>query len=222
MTVIDVEIDTGSVKALPVPVTVTDKLLITGTAKLCGWSLRDASGDTTTQTEAAVVSPAAGAAIVSISGLAAGTYDITWIVALQGAAAAADANNFQLKNGAVVVEGAINPGAAGVYPQNGARIVVPANGTVSINAIAIGTVGVTYLAQIEIAITLIPNAVAEIQDGGNILGEVAMPAGESSTEWFDRDGIDVQGSIKLHVVSGTITGVLYAKFGGGSYDVNRP
>lgn len=217
MTVIDVEIDTGSVKALPVSITVTDKTLLTGTAKLCGWSLRDASGDTTTQTEAAVISPGAGAAIVTLSGLAAGTYDITWVVALQGAAAAADANNFQLKNGAAVVEGSVNPGAAGVYPQNGARVNVAANGTITVNAIAAGTVGVTYLAQIEVAITLIPNAVAEIQDGGNILGEIAVPAGESTTEWFDRDGIDVQGQIKLHMISGTMTGVIYAKFAGGQY-----
>lgn len=217
MTVIDVEIGTGSVKALPVPVTVTDKTLLTGTAQLCGWSLRDASADVTTQAEASIVSPGAGATIVSISGLAAGTYDVTWIVALQGAAAAIDANNFQLKNGAAVVEGSINPGAAGVYPQNGARITVAANGTVSIVAIAAGTVGVTYLAQIEIAATLVPNAVAEIQDGGNILGEFSVPAGEASTVWLDRDGIDVQGQIKLHIVSGTVTGVVYAKFAGGSY-----
>lgn len=217
MTEIDLVIETGSVKALPVSVTTVDVSLLKGRGYLCGWSLRDASGDTTQQTEGSTVAPIAGAVVASIAGLAAGTYDVTWQVSLQGAAAAADANNFVLKNGATAVLNSINAGAAGAYPQNGARIVVPQGGTVSINAIAAGTVGVTYLGQFEVAITLIPNAIADILDGGNFLGTASMPAGESATEWFDRSGIDLQNGITLHVVSGTIKGVVYARFKGGSY-----
>lgn len=217
MTVIDVEVETGRVKALPVLATSADVTLLTGPGYLFGWSLRDSSGDTTQQAEGSAVAPAAGAAIVTIAGLSAGTYDVTWQVALQGAAAAGDANNFILKNGVTNVLGSINPGAAGTYPQNGARIVVPQGGSVSINAIGAGTAAVTYLAQVELAITLIPNAVCELLDGGNILGEIAMPAGESSTEWFDAPGVDLQNEIKLHVISGQVRGAVYAKFEGGSY-----
>lgn len=212
MTEIEIEIATGRVVPVPVAVTSTDVTPVLGLCKLYGWSFRDAAGDTTQQTEGQVTSPAAGAAIINIAGLAAGTYDITWTVALQGAAAAADANNFKLLANNVTIEGSINPGAAGVYPQVGARVAIAAGNSVSINAIAAGTVGVIYLAQIEIAITLIPNAVCELLDAGNILGMIAVPAGEANTEWFDEPGLHVQNQVKVHLVSGIVKGALYVKF----------
>lgn len=212
MTEIDIEISTGRVVTVPVPITAVDVTPVNGSCKLYGWSFRDASGDTTQQAENSVTSPGAGAAIVSITGLATGTYDVSWTVALQGAAAAADANNFQLRNGVTVVEGSVNPGAAGVYPQVNARIVVPAGGTVSVNAIAAGTLGVVYLAQIEVAITLIPNAVCELLDAGNVLGVMAMPAGEANTEWLDEPGVHVQNQVRVHLISGTVRGCIYVKY----------
>jgi len=148
---------------------------------------------------------------VTVSGLRAGTYDVTWTVALQGAAAAADADNFQLKNGVTVVENSVNAGAAGAYSQTNARITVPANGAVTVNAIAIGTVGVTYLAEIELTPTLTGATVVEIQDGGNILGEISLLPGEAKTDVLDHFGVLCQNRINVHVISGQVTGAIYAR-----------
>jgi len=211
MSEVIVEVETGGVMALPVLPTSVDVQVIAGDARLVGWSLRDTSTPAGAEGAGQVVSPAAGAAIVTLSGLRAGTYDVTWSVGLQGAAAAIDADNFQLKNGAAVVENSDNAGAAGVYNQVGARIVVPANGTVTINAIAAGTVGVTYLAQIEMTPTTIAATVVELQDSGNILGEVSLPPGDSDTHTLAASGILCQGRINVHVVSGQVTGVVYAR-----------
>jgi hypothetical protein len=211
MTEVIVEVETGGVKALPVPPTSADVQVIAGDARLVGWSLRDTSTPAAAEGAGAVVSPAIGAAIVTLAGLRAGTYDVSWSVGLQGAAAAIDADNFQLKNGVTVVENSDNAGAAGVYNQVGARITVPANGTVTINAIVAGTVGVTYIAQIDIVPTLVAATVVEIQDSGNILGESSLAPGASETHTLADSGILCQGQIKVHVVSGQVTGAVYAR-----------
>jgi|SRR5579859_4380383 len=211
MSELTIEVGTGDVQALPVPPTSADVVLIGSDCRLVGWSLRDTTTPAAGQNENSTVSPAAGAAIATVSGLRAGTYDIVWSVSLQGAAAAADADNFQLKNGATVVENAVNAGAAGTFPQTGTRITVPANGTVTINAIAAGTVGVTYLASIELVPTLVGASVVEIQDSGNILGEVSLAPSEAKTSVLDHDGVVCQGQIRLHIIAGSVTGVVFAR-----------
>ena len=211
MSELTIEVGTGDVVALPVPPTSADQILLGSDCRLVGWSLRDTSVPTPGQNEGSVVSPAAGAAIVTVSGLRAGTYDVVWSVALQGAPGAGDADNFQIKNGATVVENAINAGAAGTYPQTPVRITVAANGTLTVNAIAAGTVGVTYLASVELIPTLVGTTVIEIQDTGNILGEVSLTPNEAKTSVLDHDGVVCQGQIKLHVVSGSVTGVVFAR-----------
>lgn len=211
MTNVTLELDTGEVAPLPVPVTTVDLSVITGDCRLVGWSLRDASAPASAQGAGQVVAPAAGAAIVTLSGLRAGTYDVAWSVGLQGAAVAADQDNFQLKNGATAVENTINAGAAGAYTQTGARITVPANGTVTINAIGAGTAGVTYLAEIELVPSQVGATVVEIQDSGNILGEVSLGPGGSETDVLDHFGMLCQGGIRVHVVQGQVTGVIYAR-----------
>lgn len=208
---IDVTWDTGNVAALPVLPTSADVTLITSDCRLVGWSLRDTSTPVPAQAEGAVISPGAGVAIVNLAGLKAGVYDITWSVALQGAAAAADADNFKLIANNVTVENSVNAGAAGSYPQTGARVTIVAGNSVSINAIAAGTVGVTYLAQIEITPTPVAASVVEIQDSGNILGEISLPPGGSETHTMQHPGIPCQGQIKVHVISGAVTGVVYAR-----------
>jgi hypothetical protein len=211
MTDVTVELDTGEVMALPVLPTSVDVQVIASDCRLVGWSLRDTSTPAAQDGAAQVVAPGAGAAIVTLSGLRAGTYDVVWQVGLQGAAAAADANNFQLKNGVTVVENSDNAGAAGAYSQVGARITVPVNGTVTVNAIGAGTAGVTYLANVELTPSQVGATVVEIQDTGNILGEVSLPPGGSETDVLDHFGVLCQGRISVHVISGQVTGVVYAR-----------
>lgn len=208
---LDVAAVYGDVFPIPVPPTSADSTILTSDCRILGWSLRDATNDIAFQAEGSVVSPGANTTVVQLTSIPAGIYDVTWEVALQGAAAAADADNFQLKNGATLVEISINPGAAGTYPQVGARITVLAGGTVSIQSVAAGTVGVTYLAQIEIVPVARADSVVEIQDVGNILGEIAPLGNVSDTVYFGDLGVPCQGQIKLHVVSGAVTGVVYAK-----------
>jgi hypothetical protein len=209
---IEVVVDTGEIRPLPVSATSVDVLLLGPPCALVGWSLKDVSGDVATSAEGQVVAPGAGAAIVTLAGLAAGTYDVTWQVALQGAAAAADANNFQLKNGAAAVENSINAGAAGAYPQVGARITVVQNGTVTVNAIGAGTAGVTYLAQVELAPVLVPNASVEFRSGSFTLAESSIPSGEMDTQFLGGDGINARAGILLHVNNGVVAGSVYARF----------
>lgn len=211
MTDVVVELDSGEVQALPIQPTSADIVVLAGKGRMVGWSLRDTTVPAAADAAAQVVAPAAGAAVVTVAGLKAGTYDVAWTVGLQGAAAAADANNFQLKNGATVIENSDNAGAAGAYTQVNARITVPANGTVTVNAIGAGTAGVTYLAQIELVPTLVAATVVEIQDGGNILGEVSLAPSEAKTSVLDHFGILCQNQIKVHVISGSVTGVVYAR-----------
>jgi hypothetical protein len=211
MSDVTIEVETGGVMALPVSPTSVDVQIIASDCRLVGWSLRDTSSPIGAENSGQVVSPAAGAVIATVSGLKAGTYDVSWEVGLVGAAVAADADNFQIKNGVTVVENSVNTGAPGTYSQSGARITVPANGTVTVNAIAIGTAGVTYVADIELTPTAIAATIVEIQDSGNILGEVSLNPSESETHTLADMGVSCQGQIKLHVIQGSITGVIFAR-----------
>ena len=208
------EVETGEdpIRPLPVPPTSVDVIPLLGPAFLFGWSLRDATGDLTAVNEGALLSPGAGATIVTITGLQAGTYQIEWTVELLGAAAAADANNFKLVSSAGLLLNSLNAGAAGSYPQPNVQAVVGAAGSVSVQAIGAGTVGVTYLAQLVLIPVLFGNTVVEIQDGNQPLGEVALGQGESDTTWFDDPGLTIRNEIKVHMVSGLVTGTIYARY----------
>lgn len=202
----------GEVRAIPVPVTSTDLTLLTGDGFLCGWSLREASGDISAYNEGSVVAPAAGATIVTLTGIPAGTYTVEIVTSLQGAAAAGDANNFKLTpstGNAVVLP---NPGAAGNFPQEEIQVTLGAAGTLTITAVAIGTAGVTYSATISITPINVPTAVIEFQDGNNPIGESEMTVAGVDTQWFGNYGMLIYNQIKLHVVSGTVTGAVYARF----------
>lgn len=110
-----------------------------------------AAGASNTTTGAVTSVGAAG--VITSQVLAAGTYNLQWQVQLVGAAAAADANNFQVTVGATQVAVSQNSGAAGTYPQPSLTIVIPAGGaTVAIKSIGAGTVGVTYGAQLTTAL----------------------------------------------------------------------
>jgi hypothetical protein len=99
-----------------------------------------------------VTSPGAGATIASLILVLPGAYQIKWTVQLTGTVGAADQDNFQLNAGSLTFP-SLNAGAVGVYPQTDADVVLSASvTTVTITAIAAGTVGAVYTAQI----TLIP------------------------------------------------------------------
>lgn len=210
---IDITVETGRDDPLSVPVTSVDVQLISGGGRLLGWSLREASAEIGVQVEGNVLSPGALATIVATPALAGGTYDVNWTVGLQGAPAAIDANNFQILNGAVVVSGSANAAAAGEYPQQPIQIIVAPGATVSIQSIAAGTVGVTYSGEITLAAAGNVEAVVELRSGNQVLGEASMELNKVSDVTRTRDGVPYYAGITLHVIKGTVTGTVYARYG---------
>lgn len=209
MAEIEVNVTVGGTLPLTVPLTTTTLALMPGSGVLAGWSIREAVTDTLANASGNVVAPGAGATVVTSPALAAGTYVVSWTVALQGAAAAADANNFQLFNGAAAVEASVNPGAAGEYIQVQAVFTVSANATVSIKAIGAGTAGVTYSADLNLTPDGVVETIAELVSGADIVGEIGLTDAISDTEWFGPDGPILQNGLTLNVISGACKGCVY-------------
>lgn len=209
---IDIDVSEGPVTVLPVLPTAVDVTLLSGRGKLIGWSLRDITNDAQGETSGSVTSPAAGATIVTTPALPGGTVQIGWTVSLQGTVAAGDANNFEILHNAAVLATSENAGALGAYPQQPFEVVTVAGDTISVKAIAAGTVGAVYGAVVAIQADDTPTAVVEFQDGNNPLGESAPLPGGVDTQNFGPVGVRIVNQIKLHVVSGVVTGAVYAAF----------
>lgn len=99
--------------------------------------------------QGSVTSPAATAAITATPAVPAGVYMVNWTVGLAGTLAAGDANNMRLFAAGSPVVNAIDPPVAGTYPQAPVTVVIPAGGgSIGVQAIAAGSVGAIYSAQI--------------------------------------------------------------------------
>ena len=209
---IDVEISAGNVCALPVHAGTGSQTLLTGPAYLCGWSLREASGNIDLNKEGSVVAPGAVTNIVSLTGVPPGKYTVNVVTSLQGAAAAGDANNFQLSVPGGQTEVLVNPGAAGNYPQDEIVLTTTLTGAWNVRTVGAGTAGVTYSATIELLLEGEVVAVAEIVDGNNPLGEISCIALGVSNAWFGRPGLWVRNQIALNIISGALQGAVYAAY----------
>lgn len=206
---IDVTLGTSAIIPVDVPSTSASGQIVSGSARLYGWSFRESGGALPVDASATVVAPAATTVIATTGALAAGVYDVQWTVELQGAAAAGDANNFKLFNGAGAVMGSENAGAAGSYPQPSVRVTVAAGQAVSVQSIGAGTAGVGYTASISATPSPLFGFQAELRDNGQSLGCPAADLMESDTKWFGPPGVTVQGGIKLNLIAGTVAGVVY-------------
>lgn len=209
---IDVTVVTDAIRAIPVPVTAVDFVAINGPCKFYGWALREATGEQPGQGSGSVTSPAALATIATTAVLSAGTYIVAWEVELAGTLAAGDANNFQLVDAAGVVVGSINAAVAGVYPQENVEVTTTVAGAILVRANNIGTVGAIYSAQLTAQPSFTAAAVVEFQDGNQPLGESSMQGQGTDFEMFPGDGIQVANTVKLHILQGTVTGCVYARF----------
>jgi hypothetical protein len=212
LTEIELDIVAGPVRAIPIPATFTDVLLIAGPCELCGFSIRDALAETPLETEGTVAAPGALSTICSIANVPAGTYTVNWLVQLAGTPAAADANNFQLVNGATGLVLSANQGAVGEYPQDPVEIVVPAVQTVKIVNIGAATAGSIYTAQLALIPVTQALSVAELQDGNNPLLELGVPSGSADTRYFGTGSIHVRNRINYHPVSGLLTGSVFVRY----------
>lgn len=189
-------------------------VLCAGPKRLFGWSILSVGVDST-QNTGQVVSPGIGTTIASVTGLPAGDYSVTWTVELVGAAAAADQNNFQLNNGAAAVLASDNAGAAGSYNQPGVIIPVAAGGTVSVVAIAAGTVGVTYRAQLVVTL-LAGGAIGNVLDGAQNVGVISTGPDLVDVQWMGDKGIYIGTSVAIQATVGKLSGCIYVE------DVHEP
>lgn len=184
-------------------------VLANGPKRLLGWSLVSGAA-VTAENEGRVVAPAAGATITSVTGLVAGDYLVSWTVQLDGAAAAADENNFQLMNGAALVDKSVNPPTAGEFPQLSAIVTVAAGGTISVQAIGIGTAAVGYTAQLTAAL-LAGGAIGQVLDGGQVVGVVSTGQDQTDVQWMGDEGIEVLTSVAVLATAGKLSGCLYVR-----------
>jgi len=197
------------------PVTVTQAQatagaqLVSGPKRLLGWSLVSGAA-ATTEAAGQVTSPAAGATVVQLTGLPAGDYAVTWTVELSGTLAAADANNFRLLNGASAVLDSDNLAVAGTYPQPGVVITVPASGSVSIQAIAAGTVGAVYRAQLVLSL-LAGGALGNVLDGAQVVGAISTGQDQVDVQWMGDDGIYIGTSVAVAATVGKLSGCIYVR-----------
>lgn len=206
---LNVDVSVGEKLPLTVASTSTDILLYSGEGYLAGWSLRDASTATDLQNSGNQTAPAAGTTIATLTGIAAGTYTVNWTVGLQGAAAAADANNFQLVDTAGTLIASVNPGAAGEYPQPPVVVTLNAGNSVSIKAIGAGTAAIVYSADLVLEPQGLVQTVVEIQDGARVLGESAPTSTLVDTQSMGDPGVALRNGVNLHIISGRVTGVVY-------------
>lgn len=212
MTSLEVEVSLGHIRAIPVINPAPGALVLAGPGELMGWSFRESGAETGQSTEGQAVSPAAGATIASIVNVPVGVYAISWEVQLIGAAAAADQDNFVLTSGATSLEVSLNAGAAGQYPQTPVQFALTSVQTIAVKAVGAGTVGVTYAAQISVTPVTAGQAVLELQDGNQPLGEVSSSIAGSLTQWFGPEGVRFLNQIKCNPVAGQMTGVVYARY----------
>lgn len=210
----DVEIDITAGESYPLPVVnaIADTDIITGPAYLRFISLRDTFTGVPVNASGSVVAPAASATIAATSALPAGTYAVTWIVGLQGAAAAADANNFQLRGGAPNAVVSVNPGAAGEYVQLAVEFTVTTGQVISVVAVGAGTAGVTYTADIQATPTGETETIVEVMDGARIVAELSFRSDRVQNVNFGRPGTCIETVLHLHVISGGVTGAFHVAY----------
>lgn len=211
MTYVDVDVETGRVLAYDIAAMSSGNAVVSGPARLMGWSVRDAGLENNQENFGSVVAPAAGATIAQLPAIQQADYNISWQVQLLGAAAAADQNNFGLYAGGALLITSQNAGAAGVYPQTPIAFYDEFGQALAIKAIGAGTAGVTYTAQLAITPIGFAGPVLQLQDGNQELAEVYSPIFGGDTRWFGPSGICVMNQIKATVNVGKLAGAIYVK-----------
>lgn len=180
---------------------------ITAPCRLMGWSFSPLNTPSS-EVDGSVTSPAANAVIVTSPLLAAGTYIVSWSVGLEGTpAAGTDNDNFQLRANAATQATSLNLGAVGEYPQQQQTLNLTSSGTIVIRAVAAGTAGAIYRAQL--VITPVEAVSAVIMDSGQQLGSYSRQDGSDGTVILTDDGIYVSTSLTVKVITGTLSGCLY-------------
>lgn len=110
--------------------------------------------------EGTVTSPGANANVVNVGAgaIPVGTYQVQWVVELDGTVSATDVDNFKLIINGLTVLNSVNDGAIGRYPQPNVTVTITGSGAQSVKAVAAGTVGAQYSAQLVFTPVLAPTS----------------------------------------------------------------
>jgi hypothetical protein len=212
MTEIDISVVSGQVRSIAVPATAVDVTILSGASHLCGWSLRDASGDMASDIEGSVVTPTAGQAIATSAAQSAGVYTVKWTVTLAGTLSTQDTNNFGLYAGSTLIATSVSPPGGGVYPQPDVQMTLTQGQTYSIKAIGAGTAASTYSASASAVPESGAQTAFEIRDTSYPVGEGFAIPGAASTQHFGQAGIKIRGALNLHIISGSVSGSILVRY----------
>lgn len=183
--------------------------LVSGPKRLLGWSVVSGAASTT-EAAAQVTSPGATTTIVQLTGLPAGDYSVSWNVELGGTLAAADANNIQLLNGVTVVLQGEALAVAGLYPQPGVVITVPAAGSITVQTIGAATVGAVYRSQLVVSL-LAGGAIGSVLDGAQTVGVISTGQDQVDVQWMGDDGIYIGTAVAVLATVGKLSGCIYVR-----------
>lgn len=181
--------------------------LISGPARLMGWSLQGGAG--TLSAQGSVTSPGAAAVLATTTGLAVGRYKVTVQVSLAGTLAqATDANNLLLSvtGGGQSIRLDNNIGAAEqTFGPFDLEVTALTGNAIQVATVAAGSVGSIYTVGLQDA----QDAQGTITDGAQVVGVFGVPAGTTDTEWFGPDGVYCGTDVQPHISQGDVTGVIY-------------
>jgi hypothetical protein len=139
-----------------------------------GTSSYPSAGPGVTTTAVTSATPGAGTTVTSQTA-GPGSFLLSWTAQLQTAAAAGDANNFGLYNGAVLLATSVNAGTVASYPQAAIVTYLEASAAVvAVKNIGAGTAGSVYAA----TLTLTPMTAGDAKGTVNWTGP-GSPAGWS-------------------------------------------
>lgn len=198
-----------------IPLTTTQALnntrLLGGPLELCGWSLNDGVVSQSLTTDTQQSAPGAGTTIASIS-LGLGPYEVEWYFELGGTPGAGDIDNVGLYIGSTLVQQSVNLGVAGTYGPFTTEVdSLFGAQTLAAKAIAAATAGTTY----RVNITAIPQSPTQvsINDGGQTVVTLTIPAGGTITQWTSEHGVQFDNQISVQATYGNAQGCLYCYLG---------
>lgn len=213
MPTVNIDVSVGDMRAIPFANVSSAEILLVGPAELEGISLRDANAavnaGTPTGASAAFTAAAAGSASLGATDSLSG-FDVS--MAAVAAAVGGTVTVTNVVGGPYVYQFEGLVGAASLLSVRFATPLLASGGapTVTISAIAgggAGDINVFGVTNPGLPVTL------SLDDSGQSLTVLTLPAGGSTWQWFGDPGIHVSGELKLTPLAGSVTGLVYARFG---------
>lgn len=212
MTEIFVEPDWGPVRAIDMASLVPGNRVISGPARLMGWSVRDGSGAVNLADSEQDLPATAGFTLGTVTLTGDGKYDVNWEVGFNPAPLVTDAFNVQLLQNAAVLLTCRCSVAAGQYPQTSLKVTGRKNDVLTIVPIVNGGAGITYFGSISAGISDTSESVVELRDGNQALAEMKSPTAGAASVWLGPQGILIANQITAVNILGALSGSIFVQY----------